>query len=193
MAVVAYRIPCNAQSHANDHRARYRRRGIRSARNAAYEGRDRGGESRSEPGVTSPPSAAVPNRADEPERTAPPQPAPAMRTNTNTNTDTIDRPPHVQAAAARWQRITDLNVRLTATLDGEGRALWLALEEALHVHWLDVAVDHYHRGYAAGRAQAWLDNTLGERASPHEKLRALTAALNEIVDRLQRPPPDTAS
>jgi hypothetical protein len=97
----------------------------------------------------------------------------------------------VQAAAARWQRITELNARLTGVLDGEGRALWLSLEEALHVHWLDVAVDHYHRGYAAGRAQAWLDSTLADETSPLEKLRALSTALHEVVDHLQRPPPRT--
>ena len=99
-----------------------------------------------------------------------------------------ERPAHVEAAAARWQRITDLNARLSASLDGEGRALWLALEEALHVHWLDVAVDHYNRGYEAGRAQAWLDHGLADQASPLHKLRALAGALLDTLDRLEQPP-----
>lgn len=103
-----------------------------------------------------------------------------------------ERPAHVEAAAARWQRITDLNARLSATLDGEGRALWLALEEALHVHWLDVAVDHYNRGYEAGRAQAWLDHGLAEQASPLHKLRALAVALQATLDRLDTPQPPEA-
>jgi hypothetical protein len=89
-------------------------------------------------------------------------------------------------ATARWQRITELNARLTANLDTEARAIWMALEEALHVHWLDVAVDHYNRGYAAGRAQAWIDATLTDRTSPHEKLRAIALALAEVVESLER-------
>jgi hypothetical protein len=89
-------------------------------------------------------------------------------------------------ASARWQRITELNTRLGERLDADGRALWQALEEALHVHWLDVAVDHYNRGYNAGRSQAWVDATLADRASAQEKLRALSVALAELVDAIER-------
>ena len=181
MVAVAYRIPCNARSHANDHRARYRRRATHPK-----HADERRHTPQSEPaGVTPPPSAATRDRAAQQVR--------APNTGGGVEAGIEDRPPHVQAAAARWERITELNARLTATLNGEGRTLWLALEEALHVHWLDVAVDHYQRGYAAGRAQAWLDGTLSDQASPHEKLRALSAALTDVVDRLQRPPPDTDS
>jgi len=95
--------------------------------------------------------------------------------------------PQVHAAAARWQRICELNHRLTESLDGDGRALWLALEEALHVHWFDVAVDHYQRGYEAGRAQAWADRVLAQASSARDQLRALAAALGEVVDRLDKP------
>ena len=107
--------------------------------------------------------------------------APAARSSTEP-----ERPPHVEAAAQRWQRITELNARLSATLDGEGRALWLALEEALHVHWLDVAVDHYNRGFEAGRAQAWLERSLAGQDSPLEKLRALAAGLQQVLEQLER-------
>ena len=177
MVPATYRIPCNAQSHANDHRARYRRRAGRPRRPI---GTERTEQRAHEPADTpQPPSAAAP--AQQTRQAQQQQSGP----------DPQDRSTHQQAAAARWQRITDLNTRLTASLDGEGRALWLALEEALHVHWLDVAVDHYQRGYAAGRAQAWLDLTLADRASPHEKLRALSAALMDLVDRLQRSTPGT--
>lgn len=170
MSPVSYSTPCRARLHVDEHRARYRKRTARpDARPPDEDPRQppsaAGGAG--DASVSSPPSAA--SRAVQ------------------------ERPAHVVAAAARWQRITELNARLTAQLDGENRALWLALEEALHVHWLDVAVDHYHRGYEAGRAQSWLDAALADETSPQDKLRVLSAALAEVVDRLLRAPPGGAS
>lgn len=89
--------------------------------------------------------------------------------------------------AARWQHITELNTRLQETLDEQGRALWLALEEALHVHWLDVAVAHYNRGYAAGRAQAWADEVLADADSLQDKLQAISLALSAVIETLETP------
>lgn len=89
--------------------------------------------------------------------------------------------------SARWRHITELNARLSETLDADGRALWLALEEALHVHWLDVAVDHYNRGYASGRAQRWVDDALADTHSVQDKLRAIALALAEVIEAFDVP------
>jgi hypothetical protein len=98
-----------------------------------------------------------------------------------------DERPQTYDGSARWRHITELNARLSETLDADGRALWLALEEALHVHWLDVAVDHYNRGYAAGRAQRWVDDALADTHSVHDKLRAIALALAEVIEAFDIP------
>lgn len=89
---------------------------------------------------------------------------------------------------ASWQRILSLSAQLGAAQTREGRALWLALEELLHGYWLDLAAEHYNLGYDAGKAQAWLDATLRERAQPREKLMLLTAALAEVAAQLSQDP-----
>jgi hypothetical protein len=116
---------------------------------------------------------------------APELPSEPVRTQTSLHDDRE----RAQAydASARWRHITELNARLSETLDDEGRALWLALEEALHVHWLDVAVNHYNRGYAAGRAQSWVDETLADANTVHDKLRAIALALAEVIEAFDVP------
>ena len=89
-------------------------------------------------------------------------------------------------AGARWARIMALNAQLSAGLNNEGLEVWLALERSLHAYWLDVAVDHYSLGYDAGRAQAAIDAALADQADPHDKLRALAAALLEIAAAFER-------
>lgn len=98
-----------------------------------------------------------------------------------------DARPQAYDVSARWQRITELNARLSAKLDDEGRALWRALEEALHVHWLDVAVNHYNRGYAAGRAQSWVDETLADVDTVQDQLRAIALALEQVIAAFEVP------
>jgi len=127
----------------------------------------------------------------------PPQPKANAPETAEPATAETEAAPHAQAAAARWQRITELNARLNerlaSAMDDEAQALWLALEEALHVHWLDVAVDHYNRGYEAGRAQAFVDRELAQRAAPRDKLRALAAALQDLADHLDGAAPPRSS
>jgi hypothetical protein len=93
-------------------------------------------------------------------------------------------------AGARWARIVALNAQLSAALENDGLEIWLALERALHAYWLEVALDHYALGYDAGRAQAWLDAALARDAASHDKLRALAAALLEIVAALEARKPE---
>src|SRR5262249_43380304 len=50
----------------------------------------------------------------------------------------------------RWQRIMQLSSRLSTSLSGEDKTTWLALEELIHGHWLDVAVENYNRGFDTG-------------------------------------------
>jgi hypothetical protein len=125
--------------------------------------------------------AARPRRRPEASET-PPAPPPSATDDSRVHAAHV-----ANDAAERWLRITELNARLTETLDEEGRALWLALEQALHVHWFDVAVDHYNRGYVAGRAQRWVDAAFGDTSSVHDKLRAIALALAEVVEAFDRP------
>jgi hypothetical protein len=89
----------------------------------------------------------------------------------------------------RWQRIMALSAQLSAGLSDEARATWLALEESLHGYWLDVSVEHYQRGFEAGGAQGWLQSNLTDRTHPREKLRAIAAALAQIIGELDEQPP----
>lgn len=88
----------------------------------------------------------------------------------------------------RWQRIMELSSRLSTSLSGETKTTWLALEELIHGHWLDVAVENYNRGFDTGAALSWLKSLLAERACTREKLQALASALLEISDEVKKPP-----
>ena len=65
------------------------------------------------------------------------------------------------------------------------RGEWLALEEALHAHWMAIAVEHYNLGVEAGRQAAQREQIEGEHAAtrdPLERARALVAAIAEALD-----------
>ena len=62
---------------------------------------------------------------------------------------------------------------------------WLALEEALHAHWMAIAIEHYNLGVEAGRQAAQHERIEEEAASvrdPLERARALVAAIAEALD-----------
>lgn len=92
---------------------------------------------------------------------------------------------------ARWRRIMLLNRRVSAALGHESRDLrrvWLALEENLHEHWLEVALEHYLAGFKAGLVEA----SRGVPATPSTETRStetrarLQARLEALVAELAR-------
>lgn len=52
--------------------------------------------------------------------------------------------------APRWRAILARNSRLSQRMPPGLRADWLALEEALHAHWLAIAAEHYNLGVEDG-------------------------------------------
>lgn len=86
---------------------------------------------------------------------------------------------------ARWRRIKLLSKKLSESLSGDARMVWLELEEALHAHWLDVASDQYQRGHAAGSAQELLLLRTTDRATPEARLQAMVVMLSAIADELE--------
>jgi hypothetical protein len=85
----------------------------------------------------------------------------------------------------RWQRIMALNKRVSAALHGEIRGVWLTLEESLHEHWLEVALEHYQTGLKAGLAQAFdrLEHT--EQFDLRTRLQVVAAALSGLIRELE--------
>jgi hypothetical protein len=82
----------------------------------------------------------------------------------------------------RWKRILELNRRVSSGTRGDVHAAWLKLEESLHEHWFDVALEHYYAGFRAGIALAsgLLDSENPQSVS--DRLRLLAAALSRIAD-----------
>jgi hypothetical protein len=101
------------------------------------------------------------------------------------------RDPRDSADSEQALRIAALSAELSVLLGDEARAIWLALDEAQHGHWLAVAVNHYNMGYDAGRAQTWLDSTAlwpgssGPSDTLPEKLRCLATILAQLVAELE--------
>jgi len=96
---------------------------------------------------------------------------------------------HTRDRDARWQRIMELSGELSSKLSGDDKTAWLALEELIHAHWLDVAVENYNQGFDAGAALSWLKTLVAKRVCTREKLQALASALVEISAELQEPAP----
>ena len=84
----------------------------------------------------------------------------------------------------RWQRILALSQSLSDQLPQDARATWLALEEALNSHWLDVSIEQYDRGVSAGRARHVTDLLAGPQATRQQRLRMLVGALASLVDEI---------
>ena len=87
----------------------------------------------------------------------------------------------------RWRRIMALSSELSDRLPDAARGTWLALEEALHGYWLDVAVEHYNQGFDAGATHGWLETELSPRGDPRRRLRAIAAALTQLIEELEGP------
>src|SRR4051812_26110689 len=76
----------------------------------------------------------------------------------------------------RWRRILALSERMASTSDEALKDDWLALEEALHAHWMAIAIEHYNLGVEAGRQAAQREQLEEDAASvrdPLERARAL--------------------
>ena len=84
---------------------------------------------------------------------------------------------------ARWRRIMLLNQRISAALSGELRDTWLALEENLHEHWLDVALEHYMAGFKAGLAEGsrGVPTSTSTSSDVRARLQTLVAELAQLL------------
>ena len=101
---------------------------------------------------------------------------PAVRTVKDAPTEQIEL--RVRARDdARWRSIMVLNQRVSAALSGELRDVWLALEENLHEHWLEVALKHYMAGFKAGLSEA-------SRGVPNSASSEVRARLHTLVTEL---------
>ena len=83
-----------------------------------------------------------------------------------------------------WHEFGDVLAWLTSLANLSG----VDLEEALHGYWLDVSVELYNRGFEAGAAQRWLQANLTDQTQPRDKLRAIAAALAQLIAELDKPP-----
>lgn len=86
----------------------------------------------------------------------------------------------------RWRRILALSERMAAASAGDERLRgdWLALEEALHAHWLAVAIEHYELGIEAGLQRALAEREAPTELAPLQRARALVQALARLLDEL---------
>lgn len=87
----------------------------------------------------------------------------------------------------RWRRILALSERMASYADEALKHDWRALEEALHAHWMAIAIEHYNLGVEAGREAAQHERADEEAASLHdplERARALVAAIAEALDQV---------
>jgi hypothetical protein len=85
----------------------------------------------------------------------------------------------------RWRRILALSERMASLRHEALKNDWLALEEALHAHWMAIAIEHYNLGVEAGRKaaqQAQTDEDAASVRDPLERARALVAAIAEALD-----------
>jgi hypothetical protein len=99
--------------------------------------------------------------------------------------DEIERRVRARNDGARWRRIMALNARISAALTGELRTTWLSLEESLHDHWLDVALEHYRVGFEAGTARAFASHIGSGSGDLRSRLQALAAALAQLIAELE--------
>jgi hypothetical protein len=85
----------------------------------------------------------------------------------------------------RWRRILALSERMASSAHEALKNDWVALEEALHAHWMAIAIEHYNLGVEAGRKAAQHARNDAEAArvcDPLERARALVAAIAEALD-----------
>jgi hypothetical protein len=85
----------------------------------------------------------------------------------------------------RWQRIMALNKRVSAALQGDVRSMWLTLEESLHEHWLEVALEHYESGLKAGLAQAFDRLEHPDPCDLRTRLQVVASALAGLIRELE--------
>jgi hypothetical protein len=86
---------------------------------------------------------------------------------------------------ARFRRMLALSeVIAREAMPEDLRVEFLALEETLHAHWLQVAIEHFNLGVEAGLHEAAIDPEALARLPPRDRLRALVAALAEAVEDL---------
>jgi hypothetical protein len=100
----------------------------------------------------------------------------------------IERRVRARDHGAHWRRITSLNRRISAALTGELRTTWLSLEECLHDHWLEVALEHYQAGLEAGRAHAFASHFDSSTRDVRTRLLAIVAALSRLIAELEDRP-----
>lgn len=98
-------------------------------------------------------------------------------------TEQIELRVRARDKGARWNRILNLNARISGSVSDDARVTWLQLEELLHEHWLDVALEHFHTGFDSGLAASRESNT-SNSLKPSDRLRALAAALARIAAEL---------
>lgn len=89
------------------------------------------------------------------------------------------------AGRVRFRRMLALSERIASEPMPEAlRAEFLALEETLHEHWLEVAIAHFNLGVEAGLHHAAVDPEALGRLPGRDRLRALVRALAEALDNL---------
>jgi len=85
---------------------------------------------------------------------------------------------------ARQRHMLELSRRLAETaLPEPARRDFLELEEALHAHWLALAIEHYNLGVEAGLGKALVTDATRELPA-RDRLRALADALRSAIDEL---------
>ena len=99
-------------------------------------------------------------------------------------TEQIELRVRARDKGARWKRILNLNARISGSVSGDARVTWLELEELLHEHWLDVALEHFQTGFDSGFA-ASRKFAASSSLEPSDRLRLLAAVLARIASELE--------
>ena len=86
---------------------------------------------------------------------------------------------------ARWKRILDLNARVSGSVTGDARVTWLELEELLHEHWLEVALEHFQTGFDSGFVRGARELGASSSLPPSDLLRLLAAVLVRVASELE--------
>lgn len=85
----------------------------------------------------------------------------------------------------RFRRMLALSEYLAgSSLPEAARNAWLDLEELLHAHWHEIAVEHYNQGVTSGLARAEADARAARDLPAGERIRALAKALLEAAGEL---------
>jgi hypothetical protein len=84
----------------------------------------------------------------------------------------------------RFRRLLALSEFLANALPETTRNAWLELEEALHEHWLEVAIEHYNLGVDAGLVREAAPPPPPRRLPARERAHALAEALRAALEEL---------